>query len=235
MPVLLEQLGRTDNANASMVLFDHFLANLRSAARLLSLLRQNPDLIALIAFVLGIAPRLADTLARNPQAMDALIDPSFFGALPDDAELSRRLDTALALSRYDEDLLERIRMFGLEHMFLIGVRILSGTATARVAGEAFARLADAVIQAVHHAIGDNFALTYGHIRGEQTAVLAMGKLGGREMTATSDLDLILIYDFDEKAPEFERQAQALWRAIFCPPDPEADQFADRTDQLWRAV
>src|SRR2546423_6779446 len=27
----------------------------------------------------------------------------------------------------------------------------------------------------------------------------MGKLGGREMTAASDLDLILIYDFDQKA------------------------------------
>ena len=29
----------------------------------------------------------------------------------------------------------------------------------------------------------------------------MGKLGGREMTATSDLDLILVYDFDEARPE----------------------------------
>jgi len=201
LPALLEQLGRTDNANAALVLFDRFLANLHTAARLLSLLRQNPDLIALTAFVLGIAPRLADMLARNPQAMDALVDPSFFGALPDDAELTRRLDAALALSRHDEDLLERIRMFGLEYMFLIGVRILSGTVTARAAGEAFARLADAVIQAVHHAVGDNFALTYGRMRSEQTALLAMGKLGGREMTATSDLDLILIYDFDDKAPE----------------------------------
>ncbi len=201
LPLLLEQLGRTDNANASLVLFDRFLTNLHTAARLLSLLRQNPDLIALTAFVLGIAPRLADMLARNPQAMDALVDPSFFGALPDDVELTRRLDAALALSRYDEDLLERIRMFGLEYMFLIGVRILSGTVTARAAGEAFARLADAVIRAVHHAVGDNFALTYGRMRGEQTALVAMGKLGGREMTATSDLDLILIYDFDEKAPE----------------------------------
>jgi glutamate-ammonia-ligase adenylyltransferase len=201
LPGLLEQLGRTDNANASLVLFDRFLTNLHTAARLLSLLRQNPDLIALTAFVLGIAPRLADMLARNPQAMDALVDPSFFGPLPDDAELTRRLDAALALARHDEDLLERIRMFGLEYMFLIGVRILSGTVTARAAGEAFARLADAVIRAVHHAVGDNFAFTYGRIRGEQTALLAMGKLGGREMTATSDLDLILIYDFDEKAPE----------------------------------
>jgi glutamate-ammonia-ligase adenylyltransferase len=191
LPVLLEHLARTDNPGASLVLFDHFLANLHGAARLLSLLRQNPDLIALITLVLGIAPRLADTLARNPQVMDALVDPSFFGTLPDDVELGRRLNAALAQSRYDEDLLERIRMFGLEYMFLIGVRILSGTVTARQAGEAFARLADAVMRAA----------TYGHMRAEETAVLAMGKLGGREMTASSDLDLILVYDFDEKQPE----------------------------------
>ena len=201
LPVLLEHLARTDNPGAALVLFDHFLANLQGAARLLSLLRQKPDLIALITLVLGIAPRLADTLARNPQVMDALVDPSFFGTLPDDAELGRRLNAELAQSRYDEDLLERIRMFGLEYMFLIGVRILSGTVTARQAGEAFARLADAVIRAVHRAVADNFAATYGHMRGEETAVLAMGKLGGREMTATSDLDMIMVYDFDEQHAE----------------------------------
>ena len=135
LPILLEHIGRTDNPAATLVLFDHFLANLHGAPLLLSLLRQKPDLIALIALVLGIAPRLADTLARNPQVMDALVDPSFFGALPSDKELGRRLDAALAQSRYDEDLLERIRMFGLEYMFLIGVRILSGTVTARQAGD----------------------------------------------------------------------------------------------------
>jgi glutamate-ammonia-ligase adenylyltransferase len=201
LPTLLEHIGRTDNPAATLVLFDHFLANLHGAARLLSLLRQKPDLIALIALVLGIAPRLADILARHPQVMDALVDPSFFGVLPDDEELQRRLDAALALSRYDEDLLERIRMFGLEYMFLIGVRILSGTLTARLAGEAFARLADAVIRAVHRAVTEVFANTYGHIKDEETAVLAMGKLGGREMTATSDLDLITFYDFDGEHPE----------------------------------
>ncbi len=225
LPVLLDQLARTDHANATLVSFDHFLANLHGAARLLSLLRQNPDLIALIALVLGIAPRLADTLARNPQVMDALVDPSFFGALPDDAELGKRLDGALAQSRYDEDLLERIRMFGLEYMFLTGVRILSGTVTARQAGEAFARLADAVIRAVHRAVADNFAATHGHMRGEATAVLAMGKLGGREMTASSDLDLILIYDFDDKHPESDGK-----RALY-----GAQYFARLTQRLINAL
>jgi glutamate-ammonia-ligase adenylyltransferase len=201
LPVLLEHIARTDNPGATLVLFDHFLANLHGAARLLSLLRQNPDLIALIALVLGTAPRLGDTLARHPQVMDALVDPSFFGSLPDEMELGRRFNAVLAQSRYDEDLLERIRMFGLEYMFLIGVRILSGTVTARQAGEAFARLADAVIRAVHRAVGDNFAMMHGHMAREETAVLAMGKLGGYEMTASSDLDLILVYEFDGAHPE----------------------------------
>jgi glutamate-ammonia-ligase adenylyltransferase len=201
LPALLEDLARTDNPNATLVLFDHFLTNLHGPARLLPLLRQNPELITLIVLVLGIAPRLGETLARHPQVMDALVDPSFFGALPDEIELGRRFDAALAQSRHDEDLLERIRMFGLEYMFLIGVRILSGTVTARQAGEAFAKLADAVIRAVHRAVADNFAVSYGHMRGEETAVVAMGKLGGYEMTATSDLDLILVYDFDDKYPE----------------------------------
>jgi glutamate-ammonia-ligase adenylyltransferase len=43
------------------------------------------------------------------------------------------------------------------------------------------------------------ARTHGHVPGGAAAVVAMGKLGGREMTAASDLDLILIYDFDPKA------------------------------------
>ena len=58
-----------------------------------------------------------------------------------------------------------------------------------------------MIRAVHRAVAGNFAASHGHMRGEETAVLALGKLGGREMTATSDLDLILIYDFDDEHPE----------------------------------
>ncbi len=225
LPLLLEQLGRTDNPNAALHLFDDFLANLHGAARLLSLLTQKPELIALITLVLGTAPRLADTLARHPQVMDALVDPSFFGVLPDADELGRRLDAALAQSRYDEDLLERIRMFGLEYMFLIGVRILSGTVTARQAGEAFARLADAVIRAVHRAVAENFAGTYGYLRAEETAVLAMGKLGGYEMTASSDLDLILVYDFDQTQPESDGR-----RSLY-----GAQYFARLTQRLINAL
>ena len=48
-----------------------------------------------VALTLGTAPRLADILALHPQAMDALIEPAFFGALPDEAKLAAELARSL--------------------------------------------------------------------------------------------------------------------------------------------
>ena len=54
---------------------------------------------------------------------------------------------------------------------------------------------------VHGLVRDQFATQYGRIKGQETAILAMGRLGSREMTASSDLDLILLYDFDDEMPD----------------------------------
>jgi glutamate-ammonia-ligase adenylyltransferase len=196
-PGLLQQLSRADDPDRTLVAFDRFLAGLQGGARLISLLGRNPDLLALLTLTLGTAPRLADLVAQYPQAMDGLIDPAFFGALPDAQKLAAQLARTLEQSGSYEDFLDRARLFGQEQMVLIGARILSGTVSAEQAGEAFARLAEVLIAALHRAVEDNFAAAHGRLAGQQTAVLAMGKLGGREMTAGSDLDLILVYDFDE--------------------------------------
>ena len=121
------------------------------------MLRQNPSLVALIALVLGTAPRLADILGQQPQAMDALIDPAFFGTLPDQAKLSAELDRTLDQSVSYEDFLDRVRLFRQEQLFLIGTRILSGTLSARQAGEAFAALAEVLIGRVHDAVAQSGA------------------------------------------------------------------------------
>jgi glutamate-ammonia-ligase adenylyltransferase len=228
VPVLLDRLARSENPDAAFIAFDRFLSGLTRGARLFSLLRQNPDLVSLVALTLGAAPRLADILGRHPEAMDALLEPTFFGALPDERKLEAELRRTLAESLSYEDFLDRLRLFGQEHMFLIGARILSGTVSAEQAGEAFARLADVAIRALHRTVEDNFAQTYGRIRKQETALLALGKLGGREMTATSDLDLIIVYDFDHEHPQsdgarslygsqyFARLTQRLISAISSP-------------------
>jgi [glutamine synthetase] adenylyltransferase / [glutamine synthetase]-adenylyl-L-tyrosine phosphorylase len=201
LPSLLRHVAKTENPEAVFVAFDHFLAELHAGERLLSLLRQNPDLIGLITLILGTAPRLADILARYPHVIDPLLEPGFFGSLPDDAKLREEWERAIGQTTSYEDFLDRIRMFGQEQMFLIGARILSESVSAEQAGAAFANLADVMIRALDRAVQENFAQTHGRVPGQQTALLAMGKLGGREMTASSDLDLIMVYDFDADNPQ----------------------------------
>jgi len=200
VPVIIDQFSRAENPDAALAAFDQFLAGLRAGGRLLSLLRQNPELIGFIALILGVAPRLADILAQNPHVIDPLIDPSFFGAPPEARRLEAELAPALGEARGYEDVLDAIRLFGQEHMFLIGARILSGSVSAEQAGEVFAGLADVLIRALHNRVEADFAAMHGRVRGQETAILALGRLGAREMTASSDLDLIVVYDFDAEHP-----------------------------------
>jgi [glutamine synthetase] adenylyltransferase / [glutamine synthetase]-adenylyl-L-tyrosine phosphorylase len=225
VPVLLDRLSRAENADAAVNAFDLFIGGLQRGARLFSRLRQNPDLVSLVALTIGTAPRLAEILSRHPEAMDALLEPTFFGALPDDSKLAAELDRTLGVAESYEDFLDRLRMFGQEHMFLVGARILSGTVSAEQAGEAFARLADVVIKSLHRSVEDNFARNHGRIRKQQIALLALGKLGGREMTATSDLDLIIVYDFDDDFPQSDGE-----RSLY-----GAQYFARLTQRLISAL
>ena len=170
-------------------------------ATLLGLLQQNPDLVSLIASIVGAAPRLGDMLALQPRLMDGLVDPRFFGAMPRREEISQRLEVALADANSYEEFLDRLRLFGQESLFLIGSRILSGTVSAQSAGVAFADVAEGIVSTIHSLVTDQFARQHGRVKDQETAVLGMGRLGSREMTASSDLDLIFIYDFDHENPD----------------------------------
>ena len=201
LPSLVSGLANAEDPDIAIVVFDRFLQALQRGGRLFVLLSQNRDLVALVALILGAAPRLGDMLARQPQIMDGLIDPRFFGAMPDKAELSARLAATLEDAGSYEEFLDRLRLFGRESLFLIGTRILSGTVSAQQAGVAFADVAEGIVHTVHGLVTDQFAAQYGRIKGQETAILAMGRLGSREMTAASDLDLILLYDFDSEHPD----------------------------------
>jgi len=201
LPSLIAGLANAEEPDNAVAVFDQFLQALQRGGRLFLLLSQNRDLVALVALILGAAPRLGDMLARQPQIMDGLIDPRFFGAMPDRRELSARLAATLKDAHSYEEFLDRLRLFGRESLFLIGTRILSGTVSAQQASIAFADVAEGIVHTVHGLVSDQFATQYGRIKGQQTAILAMGRPGSREMTAASDLDLILLYEFDPEHPD----------------------------------
>jgi glutamate-ammonia-ligase adenylyltransferase len=201
LPALLDALSRTGNVDQALLACDRFLSQLPGGERLLAAMRTHPDLVQLIAVILGTSPRLRDMVAQAPSLLDGLLDPAFFAILPSEQLLAKRLADLLKQAESEEDFLDRTRSFGREHLVLIGVRVLSGALSASRAGEAYATLAEVIIQALHREVGRRFEVAHGNIAKAQTAVIAMGKLGSREMTAGSDLDLLLLYEFDDKKPE----------------------------------
>jgi glutamate-ammonia-ligase adenylyltransferase len=198
-PLLIEALSRTADPDQAFLAFDQFLAGLPAGVQLFSLLQRNPALLELVAAIMGTAPRLARILARRPRALDAVLTPGFFGALPSEANLDALVAVELAGAADFQEVLDRARRLVHEQSFLIGVRVLTGSIGAAQAGGAYARLAERMIGAMQAEVEREMAKAHGRVPGGAMAVVAMGKLGGREMTAASDLDLIVIYDFDAGA------------------------------------
>jgi glutamate-ammonia-ligase adenylyltransferase len=193
MPALLEALSGTADPDAAFVHFDRFLTGLPAGVQVFSLLLANPRLLLLVAEVAGSAPRLAEYLGRHAGVLDALIDPNFLTRTPTQEELHNRLaDELLRVSGYEEAL-DAVRRFAKEENFRIGVQVIQGLTDAEHAGPAYAAVAEAVIGCLQGVVEREMEATYGSIEGGAFAVVAQGKLGGREMTATSDLDLVFIY------------------------------------------
>jgi [glutamine synthetase] adenylyltransferase / [glutamine synthetase]-adenylyl-L-tyrosine phosphorylase len=194
MPTLLRALANTPHPDETFVRFDHFLGRLPAGVQIFSLFHANPALLDFVAEVMGTAPRLAETLNAQPQLLDSVLAAGFFETQPDAASLTAELARGLGQANDYQDALDICRRWKNERQFQVGVHLLRGRADAEQAGAALADLADTVIAALQNAVETEFARQHGRVPGGGMAVVALGKLGGREMTVTSDLDLILLYD-----------------------------------------
>ena len=195
-PRLVESLEATGDPDAALARFSSFFEGLPSGVQPLGLLLNEADLARELITVLGLAPRLAELLARRPVLMDSMLDPGFATPLRDDApeRQSERLDR---VDEHDfETALNEARRLAMEERLRIGSQLLLGRAGARDAGLAFTRLAEASVQKMALAAQAEVARRHGTAPG-RWAVLGLGKLGGHELSATSDLDLMVLYEVDE--------------------------------------
>jgi [glutamine synthetase] adenylyltransferase / [glutamine synthetase]-adenylyl-L-tyrosine phosphorylase len=194
MPLLLSALARSGEPDLAFLAFDKFISGLPAGVQLFSMLKANPNLLDLIATILGTAPRLAEQLSARPRVLDAVLDPGFFGALPTLGEITTIIASTIPDVTPLDETIDRARIIGREQMFRVGVRVLSETVSAVEAGSAFSTIAELLIQRLHHAVQSDLEARHGAVSGGRSCVIAMGKMGGREMTASSDLDLILVYE-----------------------------------------
>ncbi|MBT3071291.1 bifunctional [glutamine synthetase] adenylyltransferase/[glutamine synthetase]-adenylyl-L-tyrosine phosphorylase [Rhodomicrobium sp. Az07] len=223
-PALLEAFGKTGDPDLALSTFDKFLGEVPTALQLFAMLRANPTFLHLLAQIMGSAPRLARVLSRRRRIMEALLDPDGFGEAPTPEDVRDHIRRDILAAETYDDRLDRARVVGQERMFLAGVELLSGRIDPREAGATYSLIAESVIEALLDAVQER----YGNGM-PAPVVLAMGKLGGRETTASSDVDLIVVYDVPQDkaqaAPQhYARLTQRLISALSAP-TPEGELYA----------
>ncbi|MDX1712035.1 MAG: bifunctional [glutamine synthetase] adenylyltransferase/[glutamine synthetase]-adenylyl-L-tyrosine phosphorylase, partial [Rhodovibrionaceae bacterium] len=201
MPTLLQELAGTADPDMALAKFDEFLERLPAGVQLFSMLYSNPMLLDLLAEMMGDAPRLAEHLSRNAGLLEAVLEPGFFDEIPDLEALREDLDETLRMARDFQDVLDISRRWVNDRKFQAGVHLLRHPEDVDQVGRGLADIAEASLRALWQPVTEELARRHGHLPPPGMAVLGLGKLGGREMTVSSDLDLIFVYEVPEGVEE----------------------------------
>ena len=214
-PRLVEAIGATGDADAAFARFAAFFEGLPSGVQPLSLLAAHPPLADELVTILGLAPNLADEIGKRPALLDVMLEPSFAAPLSEAGPASQgALAERLARGESFEDAMNVARRFVREERLRIGAQLLRGRAGASDAAQAYSQLARHSVTAMAQAAGREMERRHGAAPG-RWHVLGMGKLGGGELSADSDLDLIVVYEPEAEYSDGSQPLEApVWFTRF---------------------
>lgn len=189
-PALVQKVGSGRHGREGLLRLDRMVHALPSGVQFWRLLAANPRLADVVGRLLTTTPLLADALAARPDLIDVLLEP----AAPLRATADARAELSLVTSGLSgEQLLDRIRHWTAERRFQIGVGLLDGSIGPLESAATLARMAEATVELLAASVEADFAARHGRVPDSRLVVLALGRFGGGELTAQSDLDLVLTF------------------------------------------
>ena len=158
----------------------------------LALLTEYPQALHRVLSVLGASHWAAGYLIRHPQLLDELLDDEAIASPFDWAEFKRTLRLRLAAADGVEQQMDLLRHAHQAEVFRILLIDLAGKLSVEHVSDRLSELADAVLDVTPQAVWKQLAKRHQEV--PRFAIIAYGKLGGKELGYASDLDLIFLYD-----------------------------------------
>ena len=227
IPSILDAFSNSIEPDSALLIFDDFLRVLPAGIQILSMINANPALLELLSEVMGGAPFLAGRLKKYPILLDHVLAPDFFQLPPDEQSVTIEFENSLSFARDFEDVLDITRRHVNDRLFQIGILMLKGIVLPSDASKHLTNIADSALRGVYKRVAENHVKRHGAFKYRDIAVIALGKLGGNELTISSDLDLLFIYpdnveEFSDgiepvsQLPYFTRLAQKFISAMTAP-------------------
>jgi glutamate-ammonia-ligase adenylyltransferase len=219
---LLEALADAADPEQATRLLVAFFARLQTPGLYARAMAEDRQVVRKLVGLFGASAFLGETLAFHPELVESVL---FAKGLPTPERARRHVDAEVAeakqrSSEHDERDPADVFVGALRHaksriMMEVGLAELSGELLTREATMVLSAVADATLE---HAV--RYALAEKGLDGG-LAVVAMGKLGGREIGYGSDLDIFFLYEPGEdedgsKSERYVRAAQRVLRLVSAP-------------------
>ena len=199
LPLIARCSAESSGASAQATLgrlLDFFEAIARRSAYL-SLLTEYPHTLERVIRMMCASGWAATFLSQHPILLDELLDDRVRNAVFDQPALAADLDRQLAGAAGDtERQMDILREVHHAQLFHLLAQDLAGDLTVEKLADHLSALADSIVAATVQAVWRTVATRHREV--PRFAVIAYGKLGGKELGYVSDLDVIFLFDDDDQ-------------------------------------
>ena len=193
VPLLVQAAAKQKQPTATLLRLLDFLENISRRSSYLALLHERPHALEQLAALMSQSAWVASYLMQHPILLDELLSAQLMETDHDWVKLAAELSDGLSNARGDtEAQMDVLRHFQHTQVFRLAVQDLAGLWTVEALSDQLSSLADTILAAAIPCVWADTPKT--HTDTPQIGIIGYGKLGGKELGYTSDLDLVYVYD-----------------------------------------
>ncbi len=206
LPLLLAELSMAADPDMALNNLERFVSALADIPSFVSLCRARHDVFRAFITIFGASRFLSAFLVIiADESLTLLSDPAFLSPRIAKQRLVDRLASMMSSDFDEKSFFRMLRLFRKQEMLRIGLRDLLGKADLPETVSDLSHLAEVCLQRAYEWAEAGLTGRYGKPVIENPdgtaapagfAVIAMGKLGGRELNFSSDVDLMYVYAAD---------------------------------------
>ncbi len=220
---LLNEIATSADPDQALRFLGDLIARRGAAWSVWRLLDENPAIVRLLGSLFGASAYLARTLIDTPELIDLLVALGLTPAARTVDQVAAELDARVATVDRDdpEAVWSAVAEVKNGHVLRVGLADFAGALDPLEVCRELTAIAEACLGRALAIVEAQLTARHGPPpAGARLAVLALGKLGGRELGYAADLDVVFVYtgaeddDDDGAAVEwFSRCAQRLLGAL----------------------
>src|SRR5271166_140628 len=205
-PQLFDEMCSLPDPDLALLNLSSFMAAVGARTSFLALLQSHPATRAILLRLFASSTYLSTVFVRHPDMLDTLVRSDLAQLRRSAVEMKQELSELIRASADFESRLDALRAFRHQEFLRIAIADLAGSIALSEVQSELTQLAEIVLRQALEIARAEVSRSHGVPTSMKLCAIGMGRLGSREMSYNSDLDLIFVYHDSREAFAGSREA-----------------------------